>query len=259
MSLSNPTTKDGKLELVQNFIINLDDLDGKSKWDVGQLKSVFSMPSVKERPFFGTTPVLFERRASFWGSTNKDDILVDETGSTRWNIIKVKSINHDDGGSKGYSQNVVIEQVWAQVYAALNAGEKYNLTSDEMNSSEEKNKGFRKISHEQELIMKYMEVVEDEASAFMTSSEIKAELEKVAGLHYSLNINNIGSAFTQMNVLKHDQRVERFNSSRKGYRVRLLPEYAAKESVEPFAYQSPNPHERTATPSVNPQADDLPF
>ena len=259
IGLSNPTSKDGKLELVQNFIINLDDLDGKSKWDVGQLKSTFSMPSVKERPFFGTSPRLFDRRCSFFASTNKDDILVDETGSTRWNIIRVKNILHDEGGPKGYSQNVDILQVWSQAYAAVLAGEKYDLTSDEMNASEEKNKNFQKTTHEMELILKYMDVAEDDPSAFATASEIKAMLEKAAGLHYSLNLNNIGRSLATMKVEKHDQRVERFKYSTKGYRLRLRPEYAAHESTQPFVVQSTNPQTYIAPTPVVYEAVDLPF
>ena len=257
--LSNPTSKDGKFELVQNFIINLDDLDGKSKWDIGQLKSTFSMASVKERPFFGTAPRQFDRRCSFFGSTNKDDILVDETGSTRWNIIRVKNILHDNGGSKGYSQIVDITQLWSQAHTAFLAGEKYDLTSDEMNASEEKNKNFQKTTHEMELILKYMDAAEDDPSAFATASEIKAMLEKSAGLHYSLNLNNIGRALATMKVEKHDQRVERFKYSTKGYRLRLRPEYAAHESTQPFVVQSTNPQTYAAPTPVVYEAADLPF
>jgi hypothetical protein len=257
--LSNPQSKDGKLEIVQNFIINLDDLDGKSKWDVGQLKSLFSLASVKERPFFGTSPRLFDRRCSFFASSNKDDILVDESGSTRWNIVKVKTILHDNGGDKGYTKSVDITQLWAQVYDAINQGEKYDLTSDEMNASEEKNKDFQKTSHEQELILKYLEHVPDDAEAFMLASEIKTELEKVAGLHYSLNINNIGRALSLMKIEKFDKRVERFKYSMKGYRVRLNPKFAAREPEVPFTYMATNPPPMTFTPSVKTQKDDVPF
>ncbi len=258
--LSNPTSKDGKLELVQNFIINLDDLDGKSKWDVGQLKSTFSMASVKERPFFGTSPRLFDRRCSFFASTNKDDILVDETGSTRWNIIRVKKILHDEGGAKGYSKNVDIIQLWAQAFAAFKGGEKYDLTSEEMNASEEKNKNFQKTTLEMELILKYMECDDEDPTAFATSAEIKATLEKVAGLHYALNISHIGRALATMKVGKRTQRVERFKYPIHGYRVRLRPEYAANElPPQPFAYEAHNSQVYTTAPSVPYVTDDLPF
>jgi hypothetical protein len=254
--LSNPQTKDGKLEMVQNFIINLDDLDGMSKWDVGQLKSLFSLPTVKERPFFGTSPRLFQRRASFFASSNKDDILVDDSGSTRWNIIRIKTINHDNGGAKGYEKNVDIIQVWAQVYAALQAGEKYDLTVDEINRSEKNNKSFQKTSHEHELIMKYYEVVpKDTQDGFFTSSEIKAELERVAGLHSPLNRNAIGHALGMLGVQKVSVRNERFDSPVKGYFIRLRPEFLKNDTPLPFIVEK-----NKDTPSVKTDSnDDLPF
>lgn len=261
--LSNPQSKDGKLEMVQNFIVNLDDLDGMTKFDVGQLKSLFSNESIKERPFFGTSPRLFKRRASFWGSTNKDDILFDETGSTRWNIIKIKTIRHDNGGANGYAKNIDIVQVWAQVYAALQAGEKYDLTIEEINKSELNNKGFQKTSQEHDLIMKYLEPVDKTVykECFLTSTDIKETLEKVAGLHYSLNRNAIGQALGLLGIKKESQRNERFhNVPVKGYFIRLRPEFQKTDTIVDVAILEGSTAAAVIPMEANtPTNTDLPF
>lgn len=264
--LSNPHTKDGKFEMMQNFIINLDDLDSMSKWDIGNLKSLFSVDFIKERPFFGTSPVIYRRRASFWGSTNKDDILDDDTGNTRWQMIKIVTIKHDNGGKDGYTQNVDIVQLWSQAYKALLDGEKYELTKEELSQSEVKNKSFVKVSHEQELIAKYYEkAAETEKEYFLTTSEIKSELEKVAGLHYSLNIQNLGRALAHLGVAKVTQRNERFDFPVKGYHVRLRPEFTKKDDAGFFPSVEPPQYEKNHTPVLNVPAmgakptEDLPF
>lgn len=261
--LSNPSTKDGRMEMVQNFVINLDDLDSKSKWELGQLKSLFSIEQLKERPVFGIAPYVYKRRASLFASTNKDDILDDDSGETRWNVVKIKTINHDNGGDKGYSKNVNITQVWAQAYAALMSGEKYELTKEEIQESEEKNKAFQKVSLEQELIMKYFELGDiEDPNDFMTSSEIKSELEKVAGLHYSLNINNVGRSCGKLGICKTSQRNERFKGHPvKGYCIRLRGEYA--KQPEKFADNSalsnlPPPIKLDNVP-IAAGGEDLPF
>lgn len=263
--LSNPSTKDGRMEMVQNFVVNLDDLDSKSKWEIGQLKSLFSIEQLKERPVFGIAPYVYKRRASLFASTNKDDILDDDSGETRWNVVKIKNINHDNGGDNGYAKKVNITQVWSQAYAALMAGEKYELTKEEIQVSEENNKAFQKVSLEQELIMKYFELGDiEDPNDFMTSSEIKAELEKVAGLHYSLNINNVGRSCGKLGIVKTSQRNERFKGHPvKGYCIRLRGEFA-KDNTMPFPNVAPPYFENNnppvvKLPSVAGGGTDLPF
>lgn len=221
---SNPQSKDGKLEMVQNIVINLDDLDSLSKWEVGQIKALFTTPAIKERPFFGTSPRIFQRRASFWASTNRDDFLVDETGNVRWVIIKVKTILHDNGGSKGYQQNVDITKLWSQVIHLINSGEKYELTSEEFKESETHNKGFVKISREQEMIVKYFERNPSD-DAFMTASEIGQALKRVTGSSMEFNIVAIGKAMSFLGIEKVTDRNKRFDYPVKGYHIQLLPQY----------------------------------
>jgi hypothetical protein len=214
--------KDGQFELAQNFAVLMDDIDSLGNYKVGMLKSLFTQSSVKQRPPFATKAVQMARRVNFWATTNKDDLLVDDTGNVRWVIFEVKSIQHDNGGKNGYVQNVDIYQMWAEAYAAYKSGERGEMDASEIAESEDTNKKYQKMTYEHEMLVKYYEPCESKLEHnFRTSSELKNELESLLGLQnirVSLNVNWIGSALAKMGVEKVTKRDPRFNNQpTKGY------------------------------------------
>ena len=145
--------KDGRLTLAQNFIINFDEFSNFSRFDINKIKSFFTIDKVKERLPYDRVSMNFPRRASFFAGTNKSEFLTDETGNVRWLTMEIESIQHDNGGAKGYNQNVDINRVWAQAYVLLQSGFVYQLTPDDIKKSEANNQRFSRTSYEEELIM----------------------------------------------------------------------------------------------------------
>lgn len=98
--------KDGLIALARNVFINLDELRNLSRQDINKVKSFISKDSIKARLPFDRRETKLKRNASFFGSTNNAEFLTDETGNVRWLVFEIQGINHDNGGTNGYEQQI---------------------------------------------------------------------------------------------------------------------------------------------------------
>ncbi|WP_273215633.1 VapE domain-containing protein [Runella zeae] len=168
--------REGKISLSQNFIINLDELGQYEKKDLNnEFKATLSEGYVKLRPLYSNNEVSIPRRASFVATTNSREFLTDATGSVRWIIFNVLSIQHDNGEQNGYNKNVDIEKVWSQAYSLLKDGFKCELTRDEINQNEILNRRFLRVTTEMELVASHFEKAEkgQAGAEFYTPSKIE--------------------------------------------------------------------------------------
>jgi hypothetical protein len=165
--------KDGRLALCQNLIINLDELASLSRNDINQVKTYFTVETVKDRPPYGRKPVPFKRTASFFASTNNNEFLTDETGNVRWLVFDI------DGFNFSYRQSVKIDAVWSQAYSLLQSGFESEMTGEEITHSEMNNQRFKRSYTELELLQRmYTPSKKGEPNAiFMQANEIKESLE----------------------------------------------------------------------------------
>ena len=148
--------KDGRIALGENFLINLDELSSLSKSDANKFKAYLTEERVKIRRPYAERETSMDRRASFLGSTNQNEFLTDVTGNVRWLVFETEGINHDSGGLNGYSA-VDINRVWAQAYALLKSGFKYELTREERAHSEGNNRQHQRTTAEIDLLNHYFE------------------------------------------------------------------------------------------------------
>lgn len=190
--------KDGLIALARNLIINLDELRNLSRQDINKVKSFLTKDSIKARLPYGRRESKLKRRASFVGSTNNAEFLVDETGNVRWLVFEINGIDHDYGGPNGYTKQVDINLVYAQAYALLQSGYPYMLTRQEILASERNNKAHTKKSLEYELILKYFEVSTDPKD-FMPASEIKEHLERLSRQKVG-SVEMVGKALKQLEI-----------------------------------------------------------
>ena len=216
--------KDGRFALAQNLIINLDEMASFQKADITAAKALMSLDHIKDRLPYGKRPVRFPRRASFFGSTNKDEFLTDETGTVRWVVFVVESIQHDNGGPEGYAVNVCIDRVWAQAWHLLTSGEVLpEMTKTEIEHSEAKNKAFAVITTEMETILRYYESAEKDDTKtdvmFCTTSQILTDLIGITGL--KLSVNGLGAAIKRLGWKPESKRTNGGHPV-KGYFVRKL-------------------------------------
>jgi len=221
--------KDHRIAMVTTFIINIDDLDRIKPQSLGNLKSQFSKDFIQERVPYGRRTESLRRRASFWGTTNKTDFLIDETGSQRWIIFEIKNINHDNGGKNGYT-SVKIDNVWSQVYALVKSGYKYEVDRAEMEASEVYNRRYQKTSLEMELVEKFFAPsskaefmqTKDGSIVPMQASEIMMYIDKQYAKPLNLNEEKIGRALAWHKFEREQYYIASKKSQRYGYFVRLL-------------------------------------
>jgi len=80
--------------LSECLLINLDELASLNRGKESALKEVITKNEIRVRKVYRRNPESLIRRASFTGSVNDSQILTDTTGSRRFLIHEVESINY---------------------------------------------------------------------------------------------------------------------------------------------------------------------
>ena len=212
--------KDGRFALAQNFVINLDELASFGKANIEQTKALMSLDHVKDRLPYGKRPVRLLRRASFFGSTNKDEFLTDESGSVRWLVFEIAGIQHGNGGPDGYGAHVDINAVWSEAWHLLTTGKvEPQMTREEVAESERRNKAFQVPTPEMEMVMQYLAKTKkgEDGAEFLAVTDITNHLSGLG--HLRLNKNAVGAALKHLGweMKPHFNRAKGFQI--KGYWV----------------------------------------
>lgn len=193
--------KDARIQLSRNFLLNLDELAVLSRKDINALKAFFSKTFINERLPYDRKNTTLPRICSFIGSTNMTTFLNDETGSVRWLCFELR-----DTINFAYSKETDIDNIWVQAYhlAYKEPGFNPELTVNDVNENEERNKKYTRLTTEQELIAKYFEKSQDMAD-FVTASDV---LSVLGPLNFRLNHINIGKALSGFNFqrIKHPRK-----------------------------------------------------
>jgi len=211
--------KDGQIALSENIIINIDDLAMLSKVEVNNLKAFFSKDYVKVRHPYGKKAIRTPRRASFFGSTNNEEFLTDETGSVRWICFEVDHFDFE------YSNKIDINQVWAQAYTLWKKNFECILTPEDLIRNEERNKKHQKRTIEMELIQEIFQPGTKENYDYkLTPSQIIRELEAKFPLNrYLPNIITMGKALTLLGFQKGSDRIDGYSTPVKIYYLKMIP------------------------------------
>jgi len=86
-------TKDASSYLRGKFIVEIAELSATKRADMDDLKSFITRSVEKYRPPYARKEIEEPRRCMFWGTTNRDDYLRDETGSCRFYPVRIRSVN----------------------------------------------------------------------------------------------------------------------------------------------------------------------
>ena len=215
--------KDSKRSLAENFMINLDELAGLSKQDVNRAKAFFSESQIKLRLPYDRKDTIMLRRASFVGSTNQREFLVDETGNVRWIVFEVLSINHDNGGPNGY-RAIDVNKVWAQAYYLFKNGSPVQMDKDEIAHSENNNARYGRDSVEYQMLLEYYTPCsEANGGTFYQPYRLVEILTKMVNNTVRLTSENIGRALRKMGVEKDQRRIENSTIPKWGYWLKENP------------------------------------
>ncbi len=209
--------KDSLIALCQNFGVIQDELSTLSKTEINAQKTLMSKSYIKVRHPYDRRPKMEPRRASIWGSTNKTEFLLDETGSVRWLCFSVREIDW------AYKSDIDINIVWSQAYQLYKSDFKYEMTVQEIQDNELSNSKYKTTTVEFELIQKfYSPGSKDHFDQFFTATDLCENLTIRTDGKLKVNPVEIGKAlkflgFTQTQKRGHEE--QRFPV--KGYYILL--------------------------------------
>ena len=212
------TDKDSLIALTENFIINLDELSTLSKVELNALKSVMSKDRIKVRLPYDRTTTVIQRRCNFWGSTNRDGFLNDETGSVRWVCFNIDDINWD------YNKDIDINKVWAQAYHLLKTAtneDVYQLTPAEIHENEKANAQFIIRTEEMEYIVRFfLPATAENYDQFLTASDIKESLQKKINVTTKFSKVQIGKSMALLGFKREQKYSKEEGYAIKGYYIK---------------------------------------
>ena len=140
-----------KLACVECVLVELGELDATfSKSDISQLKAFISSTTDQIDKKYVADVLKYRRTTCFCASVNDEKFLVDTTGSTRFNVLKVQELD--------YQHNIDMQQVFAQVYSGTNYDDSYDLTKDQKELQKLYNEEFTKIQPIEEAFVKFYDV-----------------------------------------------------------------------------------------------------
>lgn len=142
----NPDTKDSVIQLSESILCNLDELDSLSKYKESALKEMITKADIRIRRPYARYATKMVRHASLCGSVNHSAILHDPSGSRRYLINTVKSIN--------YKHTISMEKVYAQALHLFKTGFKYWFDGEDIELVNTQNRKYEVQTIEEELLLK---------------------------------------------------------------------------------------------------------
>lgn len=182
-----PENKDSNILLSERLLINMDELASYSKNQVEAFKELITKDTVSERRAYGYFTENYVRRASFVGSSNHKDILMDVTGNRRFLVFESLEID--------YLKKIDMDNVYAQAFALLKQGFKHFFDAKDIIKIEKNNEQFKQTNIEEEYLDKFFRrPLPNERSGIskMNASEIISFIKSNTNTYLSLNAVSFG-------------------------------------------------------------------
>ncbi|GAB6961067.1 hypothetical protein JCM15754A_24020 [Prevotella aurantiaca JCM 15754] len=195
-----PQEKDTLTYIGQNLIVNIDDqLKALNKRDENELKNLITCPMVKYRMPYDKYVEEHPHLASFVASVNGNDFLTDPTGSRRFLLFEVLSIEIER------AKAISVDNVYAEAKALLKSGFRYWFDDDEIAELYRESEDFQVQTAEMELLLRCFEKpTEDESYSLMTTTEILTYLGVYT--HQPLVAKRMGEALKKAGYIKVSKR-----------------------------------------------------
>lgn len=166
--------KDDKIKMATTALICLEEMDTMSAAEMNQMKALFTMNSIDERPAYARNVVHMPRRSSFGMTGNEPQFITDTTGSRRFFPFVVKSIEDP----RTFAD---FEGLYTHAWALAQPAAHYNcyVSREDIARLHERNKAFMVPVIEHQLIDKYIGVPFNGANVEWESiAGIKSYLER---------------------------------------------------------------------------------
>ena len=187
MPLSGQITKDDRLRLCENALLNIDELDAICGRELHIVKSLLTSTDVNERATYGRLKERRVRLASFCASTNNREFLSDITGNRRWLPFEVEEIQNP------FHTTLPYEQMYAQAKAMVEQGiYAYWFDLEEIEQLEKHNEDFRAQDNEEQLLPILFDIPAEGKGEFMTNAEISEYLTTYGNIKRPMSTTRLG-------------------------------------------------------------------
>jgi predicted P-loop ATPase len=136
--LADLGSKDAAMQTRGVWGIEVSELDSMARTDVSRIKAFITRTLDRFRPPYGSRLLESPRSCVFWGTTNSDSYLKDETGGRRFWPVKSGKINI-------VLLREIRDQLWAEAVFLYEAGESWWITKKETLADAERHQRDRYI------------------------------------------------------------------------------------------------------------------
>jgi predicted P-loop ATPase len=136
--LADLGSKDAAMQTRGVWGIEVSELDAMSRMEVSRIKAFITRTSDRFRPPYGSRIIESARSCVFWGTTNSDGYLKDETGGRRFWPVKIGKINVE-------ILRDMRDQLWAEAVVLYNANVPWWITKQETQRDAERHQQDRYI------------------------------------------------------------------------------------------------------------------
>jgi predicted P-loop ATPase len=189
-SLNDSNDKDQKLKLTRFWFVEYGEFESVyKKKDVSALKAFMSSSTDSLRPPYGRSIEDFPRTSILVGSTNRDDFLLDSTGSRRFWIVEIQQAVDVEAIKRDR------DQLWAAAVAAYRSGEQWWLTDEEAVASEELNKDYQMEDVWTKPVLHYISGLSQTTTAAVMEHGLKLETyqqDRAGQMRVSEIMKNLG-------------------------------------------------------------------
>jgi predicted P-loop ATPase len=197
MPLNGQISKDDRLRLCENAMLNIDELDAICGREMNIVKSLLTSTDVNERAAYGRLKERRMRLASFCASTNNREFLTDVTGNRRWLPFEVESIQNPFHISLPY------ERIYAQAKALIEGGTyMYWYDLEDIAQLEKHNEDFRAQENEEQLLPILFDIPAEGKGEFMTTAQISERLVTYGNIKKPMSTRQLGVLLSKMGFTK---------------------------------------------------------
>lgn len=192
----NPNNKDTTLLMSEKLVVNLDELASLNKRQIEAFKEMITKDVITERRAYGHFTENYIRRASFVGSSNHNEILMDVTGNRRFLCFEANEIN--------FLHNINMDLVYSQVIHLLKEENfKFHFDKEDISRLEENNKLFVQSTEENDWIDELFSISEDNKDVqYMNATEIINYIKIKKNVYQKINVQEIGKIMTSKGFLR---------------------------------------------------------
>lgn len=189
----NIDNNDAAIKVSETFLCNMDEMSSLNYRNIDKFKQLLSQKYISgvRRPYARYSDFM-RKYASFCGSTNNKNYLLDGTGNRRFLSIEVLSVDLEK------LADFNIDGVYAQALSLyINGDVQHWFNRDETRMIEENNADFIFRNVEEEAILDVFKATED-TNIRMTASHIREFLVDRGTLSRNIDAQKIGRALTKL-------------------------------------------------------------